>query len=71
MTEFDLPVVQEDEQADEWFVDRGLCPYFRGEGTCMGGCVSEPSCITDRPADGWPSERPAAAISVIDHIEEQ
>ena len=37
--------------------DLADCPYYRGEGTCQSGCSSEPSCITDRPEEGWPSER--------------
>lgn len=38
-------------------LDLARCPYYRGEGTCMGGCHTEPACITERPAAGWPSER--------------
>lgn len=45
--------------------DLSDCPYYRQDGsvgahgpnTCMGGCYSEPACKTDRPEDGWPSER--------------
>lgn len=38
-------------------LDLSSCPYYRGEGKCESGCYSEPSCITDRPLKGWPSER--------------
>lgn len=34
------------------------CPYYRGTGTCGYGCRDEPSCYTDTPINGWPSERP-------------
>lgn len=37
--------------------DLSDCPYFTGSGTCIHGCREEPSCITDRPEEGWPSER--------------
>jgi len=37
--------------------DMSGCAYFRGKGTCSYGCYSEPSCQTDEPLDGWPSER--------------
>lgn len=45
------------------------CPYFRRyagvpgadpEGICSHGCREEPSCVTDRPIEGWPRE---AALS--------
>lgn len=40
------------------------CPYFRGEGTCKGGCWTEPSCITDMPGPfGWPRQRMARGYS--------
>ena len=45
-----------------WWVDLADCPYFQGTGTCGYGCVDEPSCITDRPREGWPSERLAAEV---------
>lgn len=38
-------------------LDLSDCPYFKGTGACVHGCRDEPSCRTDRPADGWPSER--------------
>lgn len=31
------------------------CPYARGAGTCVTGCRTEPSCITDDPG-GTPDE---------------
>lgn len=36
----------------------GDCDYYRGRGKCsMGGCYTEPSCVTDSPsAKGWPME---------------
>lgn len=37
--------------------DLSGCPYFQGTGYCESGCTTEPSCMTDRPAEGWPSER--------------
>lgn len=37
--------------------DLSSCPYFTGTGTCRGGCSDEPSCITDKPYGGWPSQR--------------
>lgn len=37
--------------------DMSGCAYFRGVGTCSFGCYSEPSCQTDQPEFGWPSER--------------
>ncbi|QWT30023.1 hypothetical protein SEA_TUNATARTARE_151 [Streptomyces phage TunaTartare] len=37
--------------------DPASCPYFRGVGKCDSGCYTEPSCQTDRPEFGWPSER--------------
>ena len=48
--------------------DLSDCPYFRRyagmeghdpEGTCSYGCRDEPSCVTDRPLHGWPSEQRA------------
>lgn len=38
-------------------VDLSGCPYYRGVGICAYGCYSEPSCITDEPRHGWPSQR--------------
>ena len=40
-------------------LDLSSCPYFQGTGTCESGCYSEPSCFTDRPSEGWPSEAKA------------
>lgn len=37
--------------------DLSGCAYFRGVGTCSFGCYDEPSCQTDEPEFGWPSER--------------
>lgn len=38
-------------------VDLSDCPYYLGgTGSCAYGCQQEPSCITDRPVGGWPSE---------------
>lgn len=41
--------------------DLSDCDYFCGTGTCSAGAscgyFGEPSCMTDRPLDGWPSER--------------
>jgi hypothetical protein len=37
--------------------DMSSCDYFRGVGKCSMGCYTEPSCQTDRPEFGWPSER--------------
>lgn len=37
--------------------DLSSCEYFRGVGKCTMLCYSEPSCQTDRPEFGWPSER--------------
>lgn len=31
------------------------CPYLMHGGTCVTGCTSEPSCMTDAPAGGWES----------------
>lgn len=48
--------------------DMSDCPYFARysglpgsdpNGTCSYGCRDEPSCITDRPRHGWPSEQKA------------
>lgn len=39
-----------------WWSDLSACPYFRGEGSCTFGCTTEPSCMTDRPREGWPGE---------------
>lgn len=36
--------------------DLSRCPYFKGTGYCRSGCQTEPSCQTDRPLGGWPSE---------------
>jgi len=47
-----------------WYVDRGTCAYYRGEGTCSFGCSTEPSCMTDRPREGWPCERDAHSRAV-------
>lgn len=40
-----------------------LCPYYRGTGSCGGGCWEEPVCRTSQPARGWP--RPALTIDRI------
>lgn len=37
--------------------DPSDCAYFRGVGKCSMGCYTEPSCQTDRPEFGWPSEK--------------
>jgi hypothetical protein len=55
--------VKPDSDSPEWWAmdrewDLSSCPYFQGTGTCSFGCVTEPSCQTDRPDEGWPSERP-------------
>lgn len=53
-------------------LDMSDCPYFRRyggaeghdpNGTCSYGCRDEPSCITDRPLHGWPSEQRAVFAS--------
>lgn len=49
--------------------DLSDCPYYqyfrtRGEpGVCQSGCWEEPRCITEEPADGWPSVRMAVEQS--------
>ena len=30
------------------------CDYYQGVGSCSFGCHEEPSCMTDRPMEGWP-----------------
>ena len=40
-----------------WWVDKGLCAYFLHQGSCSFWCRDEPSCQTDRPREGWPSEQ--------------
>ncbi len=44
--------------------DLSSCPYYQSmtkpdaeRGTCDRGCYSEPACITDEPAGGWPATR--------------
>lgn len=48
--------------------DLSDCPYYQNRwlrnrpelpGKCLRGCWDEPSCVTDEPLDGWPSERAA------------
>lgn len=39
--------------------DDSGCPYYRGVGTCWGGCREEPRCFTDEPLYGWPRARMA------------
>lgn len=56
----DLLTAAEGVMGDE--LDLSQCPYFMGTGQCSSGCYSEPSCQTDRPLNGWPKERLAAAI---------
>ena len=56
----DLLAAAEGVMGDE--LDLSQCPYFMGTGQCSSGCYSEPSCQTDRPLNGWPKERLAAAI---------
>jgi len=56
----DLLAAAEGVMGDE--PDLSHCPYFKGTGQCSSGCSSEPSCQTDRPLNGWPKERLAAAI---------
>ncbi len=37
--------------------DPSWCAHYRGRGTCTAGpCYLEPSCQTDRPLEGWPTE---------------
>lgn len=70
---YDLPIDPEPfiaelvEQVDqEMQADVGDCPYLDRwagkpgfeDATCGYGCREEPSCVTDEPADGWPSRRP-------------
>jgi len=39
---------------------RGMlaCPYLAktGDGVCVSGCYSEPSCATDEPLEGWEAQ---------------
>lgn len=56
-----LPVTEDLEPE----MDMSNCPYYRQDGslghygpnTCLGGCYSEPACVTMQPEGGWPSER--------------
>lgn len=52
-----------DELGDDEELDLGTCHYFLGVGSCTMGCWEEPSCMTSRPSEGWPSEQqpPSAA----------
>ena len=37
--------------------ETAACPYLNGKGTCVTGCRTEPSCITDCPdGEGWGPE---------------
>lgn len=29
------------------------CPWYRGEGICASGCMTEPRCQTEVPLEGW------------------
>ena len=29
------------------------CPWYRGEGSCVNGCTTEPYCETGCPSEGW------------------
>lgn len=67
--EFDCPDCEGTGLAEPGMFDLGSCPYYRkckglpgadaegvyGPGTCQGGCVDEPACITCEPRGGWPS----------------
>lgn len=50
--------------------DLSDCPYYARycsaaghdpQAECSYGCTDEPSCVTCRPSDGWPSERAGQA----------
>lgn len=48
--------------------DLSSCPYYidRDKGSCVFSCRDEPACITDRPRDGWPSERAGIVPAVCE-----
>jgi hypothetical protein len=58
-----------DELFDPWLgedYDLSDCPYYARwtqapghdpDAVCSHGCYELPACITDRPREGWPSER--------------
>jgi len=58
--DFERLLVVEDEPEDPIELDLSSCPYYQGTGTCFAGCVTEPSCITDEPLEGWPSKHTAS-----------
>jgi hypothetical protein len=61
-------------ERDEWRAmaegveDLSDCPWFLGTGTCSYGCHDEPSCQTDRPREGWPTEQHPLVIQLREAV---